>query len=129
VWDPEGLEAVEKRKISLPCPCRDSNLGCPVRSLFTIPTELSRHVKNKRKVHKNIQSRSESRNLTHCIRKSWRLYPLYSFMLSRIPGGSQSLLSFFRESNPGHPVHSLVTKLPELPGLLPNVFNSQKWTQ
>jgi hypothetical protein len=35
-----GLEAVEKRKI--PIPCRESNPGRPPRSLVTILTELFR---------------------------------------------------------------------------------------
>jgi len=33
-----GLDAVMKRKKSLPCPCRESNAGRPARSLVTIMT-------------------------------------------------------------------------------------------
>jgi hypothetical protein len=33
------LDAVEKREFS--CPCRESNTGCPVRSLVALPAELT----------------------------------------------------------------------------------------
>jgi hypothetical protein len=34
-----GLDTMEKRKN--PCPCQESNPGCPACSLVAIPTELS----------------------------------------------------------------------------------------
>jgi hypothetical protein len=37
-----GLDAAAKKRKSLHCPCRESNLGRPVRSLATILTELLR---------------------------------------------------------------------------------------
>jgi hypothetical protein len=35
-----SLDAVVKRKISLQCPCKESNPGRPARSIITILTEL-----------------------------------------------------------------------------------------
>jgi hypothetical protein len=38
-----GLDEVMKRKKSLPSPYRESNPGCPTRSLVSILTELLRN--------------------------------------------------------------------------------------
>jgi len=35
-----GLEAVAKRKISLPCTCLETNPSCPARNLTNVLTEL-----------------------------------------------------------------------------------------